>query len=132
MEENKVENKIENKVENNSKRGNLAIFSFICLIMKIATVIAFVTIDIIFNPKGFISDIMVIAALFPWLLISLILAIIGKVKDNDKMSKVLMIIDIVFLVLEILSVILLFVFLISGMIGIYNYVMDGLKGITAY
>lgn len=47
----------------------------------------------------------------PWLLASLILAIISRVKYKDKMSKVLIIVDAILMVLEIILFIIAIIFL---------------------
>ena len=107
-----VNNNIQvNKVDsvNREQMGstNLSIASLVCLILKFVSLFG-----------GLLSSSKWIMEV-PWLLASLILAIISRVKYKDKMSKVLLIVDIILMVLEVILFIILIiiiVFFISNII----------------
>lgn len=91
---------VDNNVNNNDLQStNLSIASLVCLIVKFVSIfIGFAS-----SSKWFFE--------LPWLLASLILAIISRVKYKDKMSKVLIIVDAILMVLEIILFIIAIIFL---------------------
>lgn len=95
------------KVKNNTKQNNpptLSILSLIfCILQFVATFIASKI-----NYLDFLYNI-------PWVVISLVLAIISRCLYKDTLSLVLIIVDVVLIVLIIIGFILLFFFLISAL-----------------
>ena len=79
-------------------------------------------ISLIFLICEIVSGIFGILEFVPWIYVSLTLAIISKCKYNDKMSLVVLIIDIILITLSIILAIILLILVIFGitMIGIKN------------
>lgn len=101
LEKEQVQN---TNIANNKKLGNtnLSIISLIfCILQFVATFIA--------------SEVPILDFLYniPWLLISLILAIISRCKYKDTMSLVLIIVDSILIVLMIIGAIILLCFFAS-------------------
>lgn len=108
MEENVIENK-------NLKKGKLSILSLIFFLVRIGTTILSICTGVfqtLVRGSGtssvtlsIFSMILSIINFVPWTIISLVLAIIGKVRDKDKLSTVMLIINIVYISLQVLVVI---------------------------
>ena len=102
---------------------NLSIASLICLIVRFFSTF----IGIVLSSRWIIE--------IPWLLVSLVLSIISRVKYKDKMSKVLLIVDIVLMVIELILFIILIIiviFFISDIIGKWgnSEIIDRIKQIA--
>ena len=116
MEENVIENK-------DLKKGKLSILSLIFFLVRIGTTILSICIGLFQALVGsnntfsivlsFFSMIISLISFVPWTIISLVLAIIGKVRDKDKLSTIMLIINIVYISLQVLVAIgaLLLIFL---------------------
>ena len=111
-----MEENVEKRID---KKGKNAIISLCLLIIKLFTVIL-TSLSAIVNIQGVPAYIITGLALVPWLLLSLIFAIIGRAKDKDKLSKILLIVDIVLIVLEILFVIAIAVLIMLGAAYLVN------------
>lgn len=107
---NEIVNNSNNSINSNGlvEKTNLSIASLVCLGIKFLSIfVGFVS-----SSKWFFE--------LPWLLISLVLAIISRVKYKDKMSKILIIVDSILLVIEIILFIIIMIILsifISEVVG---------------
>ena len=98
---NVIFNNSNNSINNDGvvEKTNLSIASLVCLGIKFLSVF----VGFISSSKWFFE--------LPWLLISLVLAIISRVKYKDKMSKILIIVDSILLVIEIILFIIVMIIL---------------------
>ena len=78
---------------------NLSIASLICLLASFVA-----------TPAGYFLHVKQLYEL-PWFFISLTLAIISRIKYKDKMSKTLIIIDVILLGLAVIAIVLVIIFL---------------------
>jgi len=97
LENQPIEQHQTNKKLENTRLSNtpLSFISLGCLIMQVIVL-------------SFIKNIGILSFLtnIPWILISLVLAIISKCKNNDKLSGIMMIIDIIGIILFIIWMII--------------------------
>lgn len=84
--------------EKKLSKTNLSIASLVCLV-----------ISVIATPAGYVIQIKRLYEV-PWFFISLILAIISRVKYKDKMSKVLIVIHVSLFALAVIAIVCIFIF----------------------
>ena len=91
---------IDGNINNEKKlsKTNLSIASLVCLV-----------ISFIATPAGYFLQIKRLYEV-PWFFISLILAIISRVKYKDKMSKVLIVIHVSLFALAVIAIVCIFIF----------------------
>ena len=118
-----MEENVEKNIEKKGKNGLIAL----CLLITKLVSVGIVSLSSMINVKGVAAFVITGITMIPWLLISLIFAIIGRKKDKDKLSKVVLIVDIVLIVLEIIFAIAVTCLMIFGAAYLVNYFGTGLN-----
>ena len=119
MEENSIK-------EAKDKKGKLSIYSLIFFIIRFLSLFPyFIAITASKFQTTMLTILLQRLIYFPWTIISLILAIIGRNRDKDKLSKVMIILNIIVLVFIAGITIFLIGIMIFTLIGLLLYGDNG-------
>ena len=112
-----MEENVEKRIDKKGRKGLIAL----CLLITKIVSVGIVSLSSMINVKGVAAFIITGITMIPWLLLSLIFAIIGRKKDKDKLSKIVLIVDIVLIVLEIIFAIVVSCIMAFGAAYLVNY-----------
>ena len=117
---NSVSNSVNTNTEEGPQHTKLSIAALICLVISFTA-----------PPLGYYTSIKLLYEI-PWFLISLVLTVISKVRYKDRMSKVLLIIELIIIGVSVVLIIVSLIFLAMIFKMLFNAIENGGCDVSAF